>query len=299
MGTKAETGRKEFLLFTLANLFSLVLGKGTVYTSSPEVQVPENNQVKLYCTYSGFSSPRVEWKFDYGDITRLVCYNNKITASYADRVTFSTSGITFSSVTREDTGTYTCMVSEDNGNNYGEVHIQLTVLVPPSKPTVNIPSSATIGSRTVLTCSEQDGSPPSEYSWFKDGVVMPEDPKSTRAFSNSSYTLDHKTGELIFNPLTAADTGEYTCQAQNGFGTPARSDGVRMEAVEVNVGAIVAAVFVTLILLGVLIFGIWFAYSRGYFERAKKKTAANKKVIYSQPTARSEGEFKQTSSFLV
>lgn len=36
--------------------------------------------------------------------------------------------------------------------------------------------------------------------------------------------------------------------------------------VELNVGGIVAAVLVTLILLGVLIFGVWFAYSRGYFE---------------------------------
>lgn len=35
---------------------------------------------------------------------------------------------------------------------------------------------------------------------------------------------------------------------------------------ELNVGGIVAAVLVTLILLGVLIFGIWFAYSRGYFD---------------------------------
>lgn len=36
--------------------------------------------------------------------------------------------------------------------------------------------------------------------------------------------------------------------------------------VELNVGGIVAAVLVTLILLGGLIFGIWFAYSRGYFD---------------------------------
>ncbi|XP_063109607.1 junctional adhesion molecule A isoform X1 [Cavia porcellus] len=271
MGTEVATGRKLVFLVTSANLFFLVLGKGTVYTSSSEVQVPENKQVTLSCTYSGFTSPRVEWKFVHGDTTRLVCYNNKITASYADRVTFSPSGITFSTVTREDTGTYTCMVSEDNGNNYGEVQVQLTVLVPPSKPTVNIPSSATIGTRTVLTCSEQDGSPPSEYSWFKDGVLMPDDPKNNRAFSNSSYTLDHKTGELIFSPLTTADTGEYTCQAQNGFGNPMRSDSVHMDAVEPNVGGIVAAVLVTLILLALLIIGIWYAYSRGYFERAKTK----------------------------
>lgn len=70
--------------------------------------------------------------------------------------------------------------------------------VPPSKPTVSIPSSATIGSRAVLTCSEQDGSPPSEYYWFRDGTLMPTEPKSSRAFSNSSYTLNHKTGELVW-----------------------------------------------------------------------------------------------------
>lgn len=37
--------------------------------------------------------------------------------------------------------------------------------------------------------------------------------------------------------------------------------------VEPNVGGIVAAVLVTLILLALLIIGIWYAYSRGYFER--------------------------------
>lgn len=34
---------------------------------------------------------------------------------------------------------------------------------------------------------------------------------------------------------------------------------------ELNVGAIVATVVVLLILLGLIAFGIWFAYSRGYF----------------------------------
>lgn len=34
---------------------------------------------------------------------------------------------------------------------------------------------------------------------------------------------------------------------------------------EINVGGIVAAVVVLLIVLGLVGFGIWFAYSRGYF----------------------------------
>nr|XP_055189924.1 junctional adhesion molecule A isoform X2 [Nyctereutes procyonoides] len=230
MGTEATRGTSQLPLLASVILCSLALGRGAVYTSEPEVRVAENKPAKLSCSYSGFSSPRVEWKFAQGDITSLVCYNNKITASYEDRVTFSHSGITFHSVTRKDTGMYTCMVSDEGGNTYGEVTVKLIVLVPPSKPTVNIPSSATIGNRAVLTCSEKDGSPPSEFYWFKDGVLMPTEPKSSRAFSNSSYSLDHKTGELIFNPVSAFDTGEYICQAQNGYGTPMRSEAVRMEA---------------------------------------------------------------------
>ncbi|ELV13274.1 Junctional adhesion molecule A [Tupaia chinensis] len=220
----------------------------------------------LSCSYSGFSSPRVEWKFAHGGDSQLVCFNNKITASYASRVAFSLNGITFHSVEKKDTGMYTCMVSEDGGNNYGEVNIQLVVLVPPSKPTVSIPSSPTIGNRAVLTCSESNGSPASEYSWFKDGVLMPTDPKSSRAFINSSYVLNQKSGELVFDPVSASDSGEYVCEAQNGYGAPVKSEAVRMTAAELNVGGIVAAVLVTLILLGVLIFGIWFAYSRGYLD---------------------------------
>ncbi|XP_048962864.1 junctional adhesion molecule A isoform X2 [Canis lupus baileyi] len=230
MGTEATRGTSQLPLLASVILCSLALGRGAVYTSEPEVRVAENKPAKLSCSYSGFSSPRVEWKFAQGDITSLVCYNNKITASYEDRVTFSHSGITFHSVTRKDTGMYTCMVSDEGGNTYGEVTVKLIVLVPPSKPTVNIPSSATIGNRAVLTCSEKDGSPPSEFYWFKDGVLMPTEPKSSRAFSNSSYSLDHKTGELVFDPVSAFDTGEYICQAQNGYGTPMRSEAVRMEA---------------------------------------------------------------------
>lgn len=62
---------------------------------------------------------------------------------------------------------------------------------------MHVPSSATIGNRAVLICSEKEGSPPPEFYWFKDGVPMPANPKTNRAFSNSSYSLNQKTGELV------------------------------------------------------------------------------------------------------
>ncbi|XP_036624851.1 junctional adhesion molecule A isoform X2 [Trichosurus vulpecula] len=294
-----RAGQRHLLLFfTAATLCCSALGGVSVYTSQAQVKVDENQPATLPCSYMGFSSPRVEWKFVRGSTTTLVCYDSKITASYEGRVVFSQTGISFRSVTRKDTGLYTCMVTENGGTEYGEITVELLVLVPPSTPTVNVPSSATIGNRVVLTCSEEDGSPPPQYEWYKDGILMPSDPKKSRAFSNSSYTMDSETGELVFDPLSTFDTGEYSCQVSNGVGAAKTSQAVRMEAVELNVGGIVAAVIVTLILLGLLIFGVWFAYSRGYFNRTSKGSTS-KKVIYSQPSARSDGEFRQTSSFLV
>uniref|UniRef100_A0A669QMF8 Junctional adhesion molecule A n=1 Tax=Phasianus colchicus TaxID=9054 RepID=A0A669QMF8_PHACC len=185
---------------------------------------------------------------------------------YKNRVVFSVTSIHFSTVTREDTGKYICEVVGDN-SQIAKSEVNLIVQVPPSKPVAHVPSSATIGRTTVLRCTESDGSPPPTFRWYRDGMLIPTDPKSSLSFRNSSYTLDSTTGELTFNPVSAFDTGDYYCEASNNVGTAQRSDAVRMEASEVNVGGIVAAVVVLLMLLGLIAFGIWFAYSRGYFQR--------------------------------
>lgn len=65
--------------------------------------------------------------------------------------------------------------------------------------------------------------------------------------------------KLGFMWLMTASGQHYGC-------TIKASDLPLCLTVELNVGGIVAAVLVTLILLGLLIFGVWFAYSRGYFE---------------------------------
>ena len=69
--------------------------------------------------------------------------------------------------------------------------------MPPSKPVAHVPTSATIGSRAVLRCTETDGSPPPTFHWYKDSMLMPADPKTSLTFRNSSYTLNPTTGELV------------------------------------------------------------------------------------------------------
>ncbi|CAN8206840.1 unnamed protein product [Coccothraustes coccothraustes] len=302
-GQRGPPGAGLRLLLLLGGLAALA----TAQVTSEDQEVPEHKPVELRCAAfrSSSSNARIEWKFQSGSSLALIYFEDKLTDPYRDRVQFSPTSIRFQSVTREDSGKYICEVVGD-GNHIAKSEVNLIVQVPPGKPLAHVPSSATVGARAVLRCSEAQGSPPPTFRWYKDGTELPQDPKSSPAFRNSSYSLDPRTGELIFEPVGGWDTGDYHCEASNNVGSPQKSDVFRMEASEVNVGGIVAAVVLLLLVLALAAFGVWFAYRRGYFSRGWHvpnsrfpRSAGGKKVIYSQPSRRSEGEFKQTSSFLV
>ncbi|XP_030921321.1 junctional adhesion molecule A [Geospiza fortis] len=265
--------------------------------TSEDQEVPEHKPVELRCAAfrSSSGSARIEWKFQRGSSLALIYYGGELTEPYRDRVQFSPTSIRFGSVTREDSGKYICEVVGD-GSHIAKSEVNLIVQVPPGKPLAQgVPGLASPGAPLPVSLSHV--STPPTFRWYKDGTELPQDPKSSPAFRNSSYSLDPRTGELVFEPVGGWDTGDYHCEASNNVGSPQKSDVFRMEASEVNVGGIVAAVVLLLLVLGLAAFGVWFAHRRGYF--SKKTDAGGKKVIYSQPSQRSEGEFKQTSSFLV
>ncbi|XP_065276095.1 junctional adhesion molecule A-like [Emys orbicularis] len=291
-------GRLHLLLLSVSS-WSLISAQ---VMNTQTIQVPENKPIDIPCTayVSQSGTPRVEWKFEKGSSIVLFYYDSKFTDPYKDRAQFTPTGIRFTSVTRKDTGKYICEVLWTGSGASGQLtksEVDLIVQVPPSKPVAKVPTSVTIGNKAVLTCTETDGSPPPTFQWYRDNILMPSNPKISEKFRNSSYTIDPKTGVLTIEPVTSFDTGDYFCEAQNNVGTAQKSEAIHLEATEVNVGGIVAAVVVLLIVLALVAFGIWFAYSRGFF--SKRTGSTNKQVIYSQPSNRSDGEFKQTSSFLV
>ncbi|XP_053134816.1 junctional adhesion molecule A [Hemicordylus capensis] len=292
MAGPAAAARSLLCVCLCAASWSLISGQNTV------VQVPENSAATLPCQAAKTASTpnRLEWKFQKSGTTTvmLVYHEKQFSDDYRDRAIFYPYEIQLKAVTRKDNGTYTCEVLV--GSKLQLSTVELVVEVPPSKPKAHVPSSVIIGNAAVLTCEETEGSPRPVFRWYKDGDLLPTDPKSSSKFKNSSYTLDPRTGVLTFDPATAFDAGDYYCEADNKIGSSQISDVARMQLSEVNVGGIVAAVVVLLIILGLVAFGVWFAYRRGYFRR---KDTSSKKVIYSQPSNRSDGEFKQTSSFLV
>ncbi|XP_026184879.1 F11 receptor, tandem duplicate 1 [Mastacembelus armatus] len=292
---------------TLALFFFTATGVSgfSVTTSTPDVQVKENDGADLKCSYSADfgSNTRVEWKFeDRKGSQTYVVFDGKPTAQYTDRVTMYDNNLRISKLTRKDTGFYDCEVS--GNSKYGEARVKLTVLVPPSQPVCRVPDTATTGRAVLLSCYDPDASPPPIYSWYKDGVLLPSNPSTISSFKNATYKLNTQNGNLEFPAVTKMDSGQYSCQVSNTAGPPQTCKATKMEVRDLNTGGIVAGVLVFLLLIALLAFGIWYAYKKGYLPK-KQERKSKPNVVY-QPTTtygdhgnQQNGEFKQKSSFVV
>ncbi|XDV20872.1 hypothetical protein PO909_026084, partial [Leuciscus waleckii] len=207
----------------------------TVTVPNPSIKVKENERADLKCTYTADfgATPRVEWMFnDLKGSQSFIYFDNKPTAQYASRITVYSGGLRFNKVTRADTGNYDCEVSGNGG--YGEKTVKLTVLVPPSKPVSRVPSSVTTGSNALLTCFDNDGSPPPTYKWYKDNSPLPDDPSKFPFFKNLTYKMNAYSGVLEFPSVSKLDIGSYFCESSNGEGAPQRGDAVRMNVHDVD-----------------------------------------------------------------
>ncbi|KAM3850622.1 junctional adhesion molecule A-like [Diretmus argenteus] len=277
----------------------------TVTTTNANVRVRENQGVDLTCSHSADfgANARVEWKYnDLKGSQTYVFFDGKATTPYAERVTKFDGNVRFSKVTRKDNGVYDCEVS-GNGK-FGEVKVNLTVLVPPSPPVCRIPTSVTTGWKTVLSCYDMDGSPPPTYKWYKNGILLPENPSQFPAFKNATYKLNPRDGNLVLSSPSKMDSGQYYCEAINDAGPPQSCRVVKMEVRDRNVGGIVAGVIVALLLLVLLALGLWYAKKKGYLPK-KSESKPKPSVVYQPPSLygggdeEEDGEFRQKSSFVV
>lgn len=292
-------------LLSLALFYSAATGVSafSVTTSNDNVRVKQNEGVDLTCQYSADfgSDARVEWKFQdpKGSLTYVV-FDGKPTGPYASRVTQYGSNLRFTKVTARDNGEYHCEVS--GKGQFGQAVVKLTVLVPPGVPVCRVPASVTTGNPALLSCRDNVGSPPPTYKWFKDGVLLPADPKTVNGFKNATYKLNPKNGNLEFGSTIKMDTASYYCVAENDAGPPQQCKATKMEVRDLNTGGIVAGVIIFLLLLALLGFGIWYAYKKGYIPKKTEKQKPN--VVYQPPSVygggeEDDGDFKQKSSFVV
>uniref|UniRef100_A0A8C5X2R3 Junctional adhesion molecule 2 n=1 Tax=Malurus cyaneus samueli TaxID=2593467 RepID=A0A8C5X2R3_9PASS len=179
-------------------------------------------------------------------------------------------GIRIRNVTRRDSGTYRCEISakSEEGQRLGEAAITLTVLVAPATPVCEVPNSAMTGTVVQLSCKETEGSPPSEYQWYKNGVALLEKTGtgSARA-ANITYTMNKKSGILLFNTVTKNDTGEYFCEASNGIGLSQKCSVKRMQVDDLNISGIIVAVVSVALVMALCGLGVFYAHKKGYFAK--------------------------------
>ncbi|XP_051481419.1 junctional adhesion molecule B isoform X2 [Apus apus] len=209
----------------------------SIETDNKNVKAEEFKEAILSCKhkFSKEASVRIEWKKLQSRGVSFVYYNGEFTGDLRGRAEMLNTGIHIRNVTRKDSGTYRCEISarSDERQHVGEAIITLTVLVAPTTPVCEIPSSAMTGTVVELSCKETEGSPPSEYQWYKNGVALREKTGtgSARA-ANLTYTMNKKSGTLLFNTVTKNDTGEYFCEAFNGIGLSQRCSAKRMQVEE-------------------------------------------------------------------
>ncbi|XP_030209760.1 junctional adhesion molecule 2A isoform X7 [Gadus morhua] len=261
----------------------------TVTTTRHKVEVREFADAELSCQFNTEreNNPRIEWKKKGHDVS-FVYYDGHFKGPFEGRATIQGATVTLRRVTQKDAGEYRCEISAPMDSvSLAETNITLRVLVPPHIPHCEIPSSAVTGSVVQLRCRDHQSIPPATYSWYKDKQQL-HPPRN----ANASYLIDKHNGMLEFKAVSKDDSGQYSCLASNGVGTPKMCDGNHM-SIDVSVVAVVAAVVVCLMLVAVAC-GVVLLRRNGFFSRHRGRSNVN----YVPPPQEPQ-DFKHTQSFML
>uniref|UniRef100_A0A8C1WT60 Junctional adhesion molecule 3b n=1 Tax=Cyprinus carpio TaxID=7962 RepID=A0A8C1WT60_CYPCA len=275
-------------------------------TTNPKPWVNEFESIELSCMIESISTaqPRIEWKKIKMGEPSYVYFGKAISGDLEKRAKIrEPASLVILNATRADSADYRCEVTAPNDQkSFDEILISLTVRVKPVVPRCSIPKSVPVGKPAELHCLEGEGYPKSQYQWFRNKEEIPENPKNSPKFINSTYTLSRELGTLKFSAVKKEDAGEYYCRAKNEAGS-SECGPQMMEVYDINIAGIILGVVVVVTVLLCIIVGIFCAYKRGYFT-SQKQTGKNYKapangdgVDYVR--TEDEGDFRHKSSFVI
>ncbi|XP_026861489.2 junctional adhesion molecule 3B isoform X1 [Electrophorus electricus] len=303
-GKNAITPMLILFIFFITGYISILAVMLTTLNQSPWAN--EFESIELSCLIKSIStvSPRIEWKKIKDGKPSYVYFEKQIAGDLENRAKIrEPATLVILNATRSDTAQYRCEVTApDDQKNFDEILIDLVIRVKPVVPTCYVPKSVPVGQSAELSCMENEGFPKSQYQWFRNHEEIPEDPKSSPKFLNSSYVLNSAMGTLKFSDVRKEDDAQYYCRAKNEAGL-AQCAPQRMEVYDINITSIVLGVLVVLVVLLCITVGICCAYRRGYFT-TQKQTGSNYKapgkndgVDYVR--TEDEGDFRHKSSFVI
>ncbi|XP_053362839.1 junctional adhesion molecule 3B [Clarias gariepinus] len=298
------TGRQTFVPVLLCSLccvtFAVILK-----TAEKDVWANEFEPIKLTCLIESISTsnPRIEWKKIKNGSPSYVYFQNKISGDLENRAEMSEpANLRILNVSRSDSAMYRCeVVAIEDHKPFDEILIRLTVRVKPVVPRCSVPNSVTAGSPTELRCMESEGYPLSQYQWFRNNEELPEDPKTSIRFYNSSYVMNAETGSLKFRIVRKEDAGEYYCQARNDAGH-AKCAPQPMEVYDFDIGMLLLKIVAGVIALIFLTVGLCLAQKHGYCSCRDGIENDYKVPQYDSRrncVSADEGHFRHKSSFVI
>ncbi|VCW67028.1 unnamed protein product [Gulo gulo] len=171
----------------------------------PRAQAVVGDVVELHCEAQS-GSPPILYQFYHEDVT------------LGSNSAPSGGGASFNLyLTAEHSGNYSCEADNGLGAQRSKM-VSLSVTVPASRPVLTLRVSgarAVVGDMVELCCEAQSGSPPIQYRFYHEDVIL----GSSSAPSG---------GGVSFNlSLTAERSGNYSCEADNGLGAQ-RSEAVML-----------------------------------------------------------------------
>ncbi|XP_056237072.1 uncharacterized protein si:dkeyp-97a10.3 isoform X1 [Seriola aureovittata] len=199
----------------------------------PSVAV-EGRNVSLSCTWTAGTETTVEW-------------GKGGTAITADsRITISDGSLVINPARRDDTGEYTCIVS--NLVSAQTATERLTVFYGPDTPvlTKETPKECVgggdvlLGQTARLTC-DSDSLPPALFSWQRDGQTVASGQPGS--------------GVLILQTFSTNQSGRYVCTARNSITGGTSEQGTDLAIVDtcLNVGEVVGIVIGSLLLIIIIV----------------------------------------------
>ncbi|XP_062394575.1 uncharacterized protein si:dkeyp-97a10.3 [Sardina pilchardus] len=208
---------------------------GVSLSVDPSVAV-EGRNVTIRCTFSAGTQTTVSWGRGGTALTS------------GDRITISGGTLVINPARRDDTGDYSCTVS--NPVSARTTTISLTVYYGPDTPTLTKEAEecvgggdAVVGQALEITCASES-LPPATFSWQHDG----------QAVSSSQSS----TGSLALQISSSDSSGQYVCTAQNSItgGSSQQETDVSVVATCLNggeVAGIVIACFIVIVIIIVII----------------------------------------------
>ncbi|XP_058489998.1 CXADR-like membrane protein [Solea solea] len=260
---------------TFRSLFLVLLGLLSVGAQTEMKKVVgDNATLPCHHQFQSTGSLDIEWLLQKPKSKQKVIinffggqvYTNEATGSEASRLSFAgeylggDASLLISDLLLTDSGEYHCKVK--TGGKYLWCHVNLIVLVKPSKPTCQMDGKPLEGSDVKLSCKSTNGSDPISYKWER---VLGKG-KSLGKLPNLAL-IDLKNPEIVtLRNLTMDSTGVYRCTASNDVGEENCTIEVPMHERDMQVAGAVAGISLGLLILGVVILIIWL-----YLRKKEKK----------------------------